>query len=224
MSILALAGSPAFAASVWDDFPAPPESRVQIVSDYMMRNNLPQSIRKFTSSRSVDDVVAFYMKQWEATGISKPLLSQVDGQKVVSRGSKENFMTVQVSPDSKGGSSGYMSVIYLSKFNGDGPKPGEGITMPDSTVVMTDNRSDDGPKSSRLVVLQNGHSVDFNMRFFRSSFRFGGWMEAGNLTLKDRSSASMTFRRGVDEVNVVITNKAAESGVTGVMLNYVTPK
>jgi len=216
-------GSSALAANAWEGFPPPPDSKVIVVSDYIVRNNLPQSIRSFTSQRRPDEVVEYYLNVWDAQGPGKPLLSQALDEKVVSKGSSDYFMTMQVKDGPNGGSRGFMSVIFFNDIKKDAPPPGAGIPVPDHTQVLSDLVSVDGPKKSRMVILRNNHSVDYNARFYQSSYRFEGWTQTQELSLKDGSSTAYTFRQGLVEASVTISDKADDTGQTGILVSILSP-
>lgn len=217
---LLLAGG-AQAKGAWEGFPPPPDSTVQIVADYIKMNGIPQSIKTFNSERRVDEVIRFYQRVWDEEGAGKPQLSEFKDEKIITKGGEEFIWTVQTKPKVGGGSTGFMSVIFFAQFDGKGPPPGEGVPKPAGSIVYNDMASDDGPKRARTIVLQNDYSVDYNARFYQSSYRFDGWVMAEGRITEDGRSASYIFRRGTSEASVIISDKVDK---TGVLLNITSPK
>jgi hypothetical protein len=208
----------------WDDFPPPPDSLVQEIVKDSVVNGLPQSIKIYTSEKSVEQVVEFYRKEWQNTGVGPPIVDDVEKKKIVSLATEEGyFFTVMAEPRAGSGSIGHMSIAFLNRMKEDGPKLGADFPMPEDSQVASDMVSHDFGKRARMILLRNSHSMDYNKRFYNSSFKFDGWI----LTKDSRTPKSkgrgvvLEFKRGIEVASIVITDEIVN---TTVLANIVTPE
>jgi len=213
-----------FFKNAWDDFPPPPNSLVQKISKDTVINGLPQSIKIYTSEESVAQVVGFYRREWKNRGVGPPIVDAIENKKIVSLATNEGyFFTVMAEPRAGSGSIGHMSIAFLDQMKENAPKPGSGFPMPENSQVASDMVSRDFGKSSRLILLRNSRSMDYNNRFYNSSFKFDGWtlIRSSEIPKSKGSGITLEFKRGMEEASIVITDRIIN---TAVLANIVTPE
>lgn len=213
-----------FFKSAWDDFPPPPNSLVQEIAKDVVINGLPQSIKIYTSEISVKEVVNFYRSEWSSLGVGPPIVDAIDNKKIISLATEEGyFFTVMAEPRAGSGSIGNMSIAFLDRMKENGPKPGADFPMPEDSQVASDMVSHDFGKRARMILLRNSYSMDYNKRFYNSSFKFGGWTLTKDSSTPRSKGRGITleFKRGIEVATIVITDEISN---TTVLANIVTPE
>ncbi len=209
--------------NAWELFPPPPESAVFDVASNVTINGIPQTTKTFTSKVGIGEVVDFYQREWEGVGLGPPIVDTIEDRVVISLlTGKGYFFTVMVRPGLESGSAGLMNIVFLAKVEENAPAPGSDFPRPADSQVASDMVSKDFGKKSRMILVRNSHSVDYNKRFYISSFKFRGWGLVKSIKPKDTTgSVILEFKRNKEEASIVITDRVSQ---TTVLTNIVTPE
>jgi hypothetical protein len=124
-------------------------------------------------------------------------------------------MTVQYSEVPSAGAFGRLVISNEPKSNPDATLASD-LRLPSGTFVVSDMKTEDGPKKGRVTILTSEGSVDQVAHFYRAQKLGDGW--AVENEFREQGSAVLVFRKRLDESNIVIT-PAGEA--TQILINEV---
>lgn len=217
LALLGLLAGPAAAGVGCRDFPMPDRSRVVIVAEDMVVNNVPMAVRELHSRQAPDEIIAFYRMRWEAQG-QKTLLTDSDGWRTLATRDGDCFYTAQTRTAADGGT---YALLGVTRSTGQaGPAPGTGFPMMGGSRVFNDLKHKDGPKNARTVLLTNTYSPDANANFYRNAFAAQGWQSMLDRKVDTPRGPSVVqvWKRATEETSLTI---AGTAGMTQVVANVV---
>lgn len=199
------------------DFPAPKKAKLQAVAPEMDYNGIPMSIRRIESASPPEEILAFYRKEWAATGkLRGPEEYPLGPWQVIASLRGDCFFTVQVKPFGKNGSEGFLGLTAPPG----GKRVKEELPMLPGSTVLNDIAHNDAGKTARTVVLKNGFSPAANADFYRRNLGDRGWHVTNHYRLgqPNQNGDVMVLKNGLRELSVTMTRAGSESNV---LLNYV---
>jgi len=204
----------AMAAELDCPYFAEPKAKVEWVSQYMIYNGVPMSIKRFDSEQKPEAILAFYRQAW---GNGKP----ADMPKEYMAGPWQTiaalrgkcFFTVQVQPAGTG-STGMLSATQAPDKPRVIPADKAVPMMQGSTIVNDIDHVDDG-KNARTLLLTNGFSAESNASFYRQQLGDQGWkvLSSYQMTTKKGPGITLVMKRGLAEASLVITREGAKTMV-----------
>jgi len=201
-------------------FPKPPNSQISVVSENSKTLGMNLNIRKFTSTKSLDDIVTYYQTVWgeqAATTIYSPwtmIGTRVEGQ----------FFNVQVQRQGLD-SWGYLSISDLpERVEQQGqvaPLKYGDIAAMGNTRVLDAQQHGDLLNFSSTNLMSNRFSIESNRNFYLQHYQAKGW------TLKQDSENSLVqsrvllFAKGSKSLSFTINQIAGE---TQIVANLIAAK
>jgi len=201
------------------DFPPPPASSVEWVSQNMQLNGMSMRVRRFQTDRPMENVLRYYRQFWRT-----PVLAELPGYKeagtgpwqLITRIEADRFLSVQVQPNGTGkGSWG-----YLGESTGDEDSiaktknSGKGFPSMRNSKVINDLVSNDAGKRGRTLMIANSFTPRANASYYRQHYTNKGWK-----TLADQQTDQtwvQTFRHGGKQVSLTIRH---DQGATVIVAN-----
>lgn len=180
----------------FDDFPVMDEMQVQSIMEDADYNNRPMMVRAFVSEAGYQQVVDHYHRQWKdffddtSFGIWHQITTMTD----------ECMMTVQVTPQGLSGSHGRL--IISNPPTTESADIGVGLLMPGDAIVISDLKTDDGPKQGRVSMLASADSVSGVAKFYISEMQNDGW--GLDRQFREQDAMVLVFRKGLDVTNIVM--------------------
>ena len=187
-------------------FPAPPDSRINRPGDNMVVNGIAMDIRQFTSKKSVEEVLQFYRDFWPEGTPEEPGYTETDilePWQIITRVENGYLMTVQVTYEGDGGSSGLLGMSRLPDPD-NLPKLGKGFPKLSGSNVTNDIHSRDIGKDGRTVQLMNNYSVEHNATFYINHYTGQGYGIDMEQTVSGGDTQNLRFSNGSKNVTIVI--------------------
>jgi hypothetical protein len=217
---IVLAASVLFAASQAGakeiDCPAfpQPDAKVEWVAPYMVYNGVPMSVKRFDSSRSVAEILAFYRQAWAGVGPAAPVENDVAQWKTISAKRGKCFFTVQVQAAGTTGSTGLLSATQQTDMPSITSSDNK-LPMMTGSAVINDIEHGDTGKNARTVLLSNTFSPTSNADFYRQTMADQGWkmISSYQMTTAKGPGITIVMKRGMAEANIVITRNGSRSMV-----------
>ncbi len=209
-------------AEEWPDIQVPPNTRVTVVADNLIMNGSAMRTWEISISTNITKAQAFYEKEW-----AKPLveslpgydISETDDWLIISRLSKEYFISVQLAPSGKQSTQGYFAIKKLPQKN-EKFVLGKGFELPRGSSILNDISAKDGPKKSRTIVAVNDGSVPDNAKFFRTEYQQHGWKELKKgLGENNFSREALLFDKRGAELNIALVNDANKTFIIAVTVD-----
>ncbi len=199
----------------FDDFPIMDEMQVQSVMDDANYNNRPMMVRSFLANASYLEVVAHYHKVWDeryddtAFGIWHQVTTITN----------DCMMTVQIAAQHAPTSSGRLIISNPPKGSLQA-KLGEDVLAPADTVVVSDLRTNDGPKQGRTTMLTSAEDARSVAAFYMSEMQSNGWHLERDFM--EGAAHALVFRDGLNISNIVILPTG--DGKAQILINEVITK
>jgi hypothetical protein len=195
------------------NFPAPPDSTVNMLGDTMVVNGFPMHVRQFYSKASVEEVLEYYRHYWPKGTEEKPGYTETDvltPWKIITRVDEGYLMTVQVTEQGDRGSSGLLGMSKLPNPDKDLPELGKGFPRMRGSTVFNDIQSKDIGKQGRTLQIINAYSVETNANYYRDHFTNQGWSVDMDKGFSGGNSYALRFSNG--NQNVIITINKGKAG------------
>jgi hypothetical protein len=224
ISHILIGGVLAFAsigASAAIDFPAPKDAKVEIVSEEMVLNGVTMSAWELRSSRSPDNVLAFYRGHWAQGDNGKPgFTEQVLGEwRIVTHVDQKDGLvyTVQAQPMA-GGTLALLGVSNLLRGTVT-PKAQLAADVPKiaGSQVINDMVSQDLGLRSRTIVLTNTQSVQQNLDFYIDHFEGKGWKIEQGMAVDQDGTGVVVAVNGGSRWNMTFSRDAGQTRLVGVL-------
>jgi len=195
----------------YDDFPVMPDMRVQTVMDNVMYNDRPMMVRNFNVEASAEQVVGYYRQQWRNATVD----SHLGAWRQISTLTKKCLMTVQYAEMPGAGTFGRLVISNVPQLQ-PGAELGQDLRLPSGTFVVSDMKTEDGPKKGRVTLLTSDSSVDQLVNYYRSNMQADGWALENNF--REGNHAVLVFRKRLNESNIIITQAP---DATQILINQV---
>lgn len=204
-------------AAAVPDVPVPPHTQTAQVAKRIIYNGLDMHAQVFRSTLTQAQVVDFYQRQWG----KKIAVNTLRSDQVVGHLEGDDYITVQVTPDSAG-SKGTIGVVKLPPDGASKPQLGRGLPQPFGAHVVNDIRYPDDRTPARTVLLVDQLSPDQNAGYFRSRLIANGWKDANvNQCAYSASHCVMEFSRGNSKMMFVAQQVQGRSEV---LMNILNPQ
>lgn len=193
--------------------PIPPDSSTQNVARHIIFNGLNMQARTFHSTRSPEEIVAFYRQRWAG----EMVVNQIGHEQIFGHREDDYFMTIQLRTNGSG-SQGNLGVIDLASAPTQF-EPGKGLPKPMGAKVFNDIRYPDDRIPARMVAINSPLSPSQNASFYRERLAGEGWKP-----LDDHCRAAgcvLDYQRGTEKLNLAIT--PGRQGHSSVVLTLQTP-
>jgi hypothetical protein len=214
LAVCALAAANVAAAELDCPFFAEPKARLQWVSQYMVYNGVPMSIKRFDSEQKPEAILAFYRQAWgNGSGASAPQEYMSGPWQTIAVLRGKCFFTVQVQAAGTG-STGLLSATQAPEKTRLVPDDKKLPMMSGSTVLNDIDHHDDG-KAARTLLLSNGFSAETNANFYRQQLGDQGWkvISSYQMATKKGPGITLVMKRGLAEASLVITREGSQTMV-----------
>jgi len=115
---------------------------------------------------------------------------------------KKCLMTVQYAEMPGAGTFGRLVISNVPQIKSGGEIAAD-LRLPPDTFVVSDTKTDDGPKKGRVTLLTSEGSVDQVAHFYRGQMQTFGWSIENDF--REQGHVVLVFRKRLDESNIVIT-------------------
>jgi len=188
------------------DFPAPKDANVSQVGDNITVNGRAMSVRAFTTTDSLEQVIEFYQDLWADPPVENAPGYAYDADVIapwhlMTRVEDGYVLTVQAQSAPDKGAFGLLALGVL-------PEPGEpppAAPAPPSlngSQVLSNVLSDDRGQSGQTSIVVNEKSLASNVDFYRNHYR--SWRSDMDQAVGDRGAHAMSFTRGRRQVHITI--------------------
>lgn len=192
------------------EFSAPEDARLKAVGDDLNINGLPTRVWEISSTRSPEEVLAFYRQEWQRPAESEGpgyIEKEAGGWQIISRSEDPYLYTVQLREAAMGSSFGFLAVSTPMELADHTP---DEFARPAGSELLMDLKSDDAGKRGRVVQFKNRQSVEANYRFYRKRYMARGWRELSRLPA-DRNKALLVMNKGNGKASIVFSRINDES-------------
>lgn len=192
----------------------PPRSQVISVSGNAQALGVNLSIRKFTSTLNIQEILGFYQKNWDHKGVK----SQLAPWQMLGIRSGNKFYNVQVQSSGKG-SWGYLSISDLvdqleqgkTVINSASKFP----AMSNSDILDRQQQSD-LLNDAHTTVLANRFSIAANSQFYLNHFNNKGWDMTQDSEQMMKIGRVILFNRGRKTLSITLNR---QRGITYIVAN-----
>ena len=196
-------------------FPPPPKSSIGMLGNKMIVNGIPMQIRQFSTNRSLQQVIDFYIALWEDdTDQGLPgysISTALRPWTIISRIEEEYILTVQVASVNKRRASGYLSMSPLDPAQR--TESGKDFPRMKGSTILNDTVSEDSGKKGRNVLLQNSNTIKSNANFYRNHYKRLGWEEITEIPPHSGKQQVLQFRRSNKHVTLVLKEQAGATTI-----------
>jgi hypothetical protein len=201
-------------------FPTPRKAKLVRVADNMLVNGVPMTIVRLESEEPLEAIQAFYRQSWaSAEKRFAPIEYELGPWQVIAAQRGECFYTAQLKNFGRTGSEGLLGVSA---------PPGkevvtEAVPMLPGSRLLNDLAHNDGGKTARSVMLNNGFTPAANADFYRRNLESDGWKVSNHYRLDQPNQKGdvMVFRKGVRELSLTTMRDPQDAKRANVLLNYV---
>jgi len=200
-----------FSAAPAEDFPAPPNAKVSVVSNSTTSLGLTLAIRKFSVNAPVQDVLEFYRNHWqeEFAEIETPPWLMI-GKRI-----KDEYLNVQVQARSKNSSWGYLSISDLPNLldNKSYKAPSaNGFPVMSGSQILDSQESHDPGKTGHVLLIKNRFSPKSNQLYYKKHFQNKNWDVLLDEVVQPREQGfALLVRKGRKTVNLTISTMNGET-------------
>lgn len=216
VSVLTNAQSFTKSATPWPEFPEPPKSKVEWISNDMRVNGFPMKILHFNSKVGKAEILAYYQAHWDipdkslglpaAAKVKGAVISQVGKDTVIGKIHGPFYMSVKVKDKGLSGSQGTMTTSMILGVTADiNPK---GIPAPSDAKAISVIESADFGKQSKQVLFVSRNSVSSIKSFYQLSLPASGWtlldLHGDGRSQNGVSGFVMTFVKNKQQLDIII--------------------
>lgn len=207
----------ALRADAWTSVESPPLASLEWVAQDMVYNGISMRVQFFRSKVAPVDVLAYYRQQWTEGGRRNYVENNFGPWKMISHGTGDYLVTVQVRPAGSGNSEGYLSQRPLKTP----PRQilGQGFVLPPGSEVVNDIQSRDGDRQGRTLLAFNSLAVEANAAFFRSNLEREGWSLVSEGRAKN-GGRQLVMRYASDELSLAMTVKGGRTAVGATLVRH----
>lgn len=216
VSVLANAQSFTKSSTPWPEFPEPPKSKVEWVSNDMRVNGMPMKVLRFNSKVGKAEILAYYQAHWDipdkslgipATAkIKGAVVSQVGKDTVIGKILGPFYMSVKVKDQGLTGSQGTMTTSMILGVTAEiNPK---GVPAPSDAKAISVIESADFGKQSKQVLFVSRNSISSIKSFYQQSLPTSGWtlldLHGDGRLQNGVSGYVMTFVKSKQQLDIII--------------------
>ncbi len=187
------------------DFPIMPEMKVSSLMDNAEYNSRPLGVRSFSAAVSSDSVVGFYRRRWR----DRSSESTFGPWQQIGTLEDECFFTVQYGA-AGGNTFGRLLISKVPEADTE-QTLGVDVVKPSDALVVSDMKTDDGPKEGRVTIITSEQSVSELVSFYRSEMSRSNW--SLEQSFNQAGGSVLVFRKGVSENNIVIMPAGGSSQI-----------
>lgn len=200
--------SAAAVAGPFDTFPAPPDADISQVGLNMRLNGVRMSSWDLRSTRPVEDILAFYRREWGTGSAREPGYTEVNlgESRLLTHVDETRGLIYTVQLTRQGAeTAGQLAVTDLLKGNGVQPEtllrdfPRLGATNVESVL-----EADEAGWKSRTITVSNTHSVQQNLEQYMQALDGRGWRVEDAAMVRSGDGA-LSAARGNDRLQLAVT-------------------
>lgn len=180
----------------YDDFPRMDGMLVSSIGGNVQWNHMPLAGRSFRVPASVEQVQAFYGREW-AQAVD---FTEFDGWQQILHINERCMMMVQVRRQNERFSYGRMLLTNPPEGGAGEQELGAGMPVPLGAQVISDMRSDDDIREGRMVLLLGEDDMDTTRAWYEAELLSQGWqLEARS---NQANSIVLDFAKGREIMTV----------------------
>ncbi len=200
------------------DFPPPPDATVVNISSSTTSIGMQLQIRRFQVDMSLEEVLSFYRTFWKDGSAE----ADMSGWKMIGSRQGNHYLNVQVKPNGRNKSWGFLSVSDLPQRLDNknySVQMGGRFPMMSGSQILDDQLSDDIGKEGRTLLIVNKFTPKSNLNFYRKHYRNQGWNIVMDEQTQPRSTGfALYVNKGQQSVGITV-NKL--DGQTSIVANHV---
>lgn len=205
LGALLLAGPlAALAADAWLPLNLPPRTESSWVMRDARVNGLPMQVLELQSELPVDELLAFFKRDWRRFGGSfAPMESEQGAWRKLTLQQDPVQIVAQVERNGRGGSRALLSQMNYRDLQRDYVPRDLPMLAPLQVMQVSDTR--DGPRRSRLVQMGGNASFEITQQRLRQYWSGAGWRTVFERGTTAQRQWLASFDRGTASVDVVLT-------------------
>lgn len=193
----------ALAADGWLSPNLPPRTESSWVMRDARVNGLPMQVLELQSELSVDELLAYFKRDWRRLSSTAPLESQQGSWRKLTLQRDPVQLVVQVEHDGRGGARALLSQMNYRDLQRDYVPRDLPTLAPLQVIQVSDTR--DGPKRSRLVQMGGDASFEITQQRLRQHWSRAGWRPVFERGANEQRQWLASFDRGPASVDIVLT-------------------
>ncbi|NTV93984.1 MAG: hypothetical protein HGA75_01020 [Thiobacillus sp.] len=156
--------------AAWPEVPFPPDARIESLGEQIRLNGVPMRMYRVFHGENAGRVATRY-RDWLGPRLAE---SRLLGDRVLSQGRGDHFITVRIHPLSDTDAMALVSIgdVRAARQSADRVP---GFRLPPESTVLTDLESVDGGRSSRQLVGQNRIGLKTNLRLIEAELARRGY-------------------------------------------------
>lgn len=194
----------------YDDFPQMDNMLLASLGGDVQWNNMPLAGRSFRVPASLEQVRAFYAREWK----DAVDFTEFNGWEQILHINKHCMMMVQVKAQNERFSFGRLLLTNPPAKSATSRPLGGGMPVPPGAQVISDMRSDDAIREGRMVLLLNEEDLHATRAWYEAEMQRLGW------SLEERSdqlhAVVLSYAKGRELMSVGLLR---HQEVTQVLLN-----
>lgn len=197
----------------FDDFPQMDGMRLATVAEAMQWNNMPMSVKGFSTDAGLQAVLAFYQERWAG---AEDLTTFGAWQQVLHLNDDCMMMVQARTVGSQ--TSGRLMLVNPPEDEQVQRVLGSGVPVPPDAVVVTDMQSQDAQRDGQLVMLLHPDSMASAVSWYQAEMVRSGWQLSRRAF--SQNNATLIYSKGLKQLSVVFLRTTTENQ-TQILLNQV---
>ncbi|MEO6279431.1 hypothetical protein [Roseateles sp.] len=203
-----LAGSSAAWADDWLSLSLPPRTDASWVMRDARVNGLPMQVQELNSELPVDELLAFFKRDWRRFGASvAPLEAEQGAWRKLTLQREPVQLVVQVQRSGRGGSRALLSQMNYRDVQRDYIPRSLPQLAPLQVTQVSDTR--DGPRRSQLVQLGGEASFEIIQQRLRQHWSRAGWRPIFDRATPGQRQWLASFEKDLSSVDIVLTQASS---------------
>lgn len=183
-----------------------PGMKTEWVSERMVYNDLPMSIRNFHSNRNANDVMHYFESQWKLDGFGQIKAEKVGEDWTLGHEVKGHIYSIQVH-DIPGGSEGSLIVSTAQPL---GPEKLQFPILPNAMVITHIHNLDLGIAAETFTLSSARSNLDIRS-WYEAEMRRNGWTLQEYGTPEERAM-QIEYQKGKQLCRITFMNESPVQG------------
>ncbi len=190
-------------ADAWLPLTLPPRTDASWVMRDARVNGLPMQVQELNSELPVDELMAFFKRDWRRFGGLVPMEATQGNWRKLTVHRDPVQMVVQVERSSGGGSRALLSQMNYRDRQRDYIPRNLPSLAPMQVTQVSETR--DGPKRSQLVQMAGDASFEITQQRLRQHWSRAGWRPIFDRGVPGQRQWLASFDKGTSSVDIVLT-------------------
>lgn len=207
-----LLGSNVLAAG-FPEFPAPGDMRQIIVSEDMLVGGVRMQAIQFDAPMTLNQLKNYYNDAWD----KQVAVTESDPWTILAHRIDDYLLTVQAQSTGDNRVVGFLGITDIFDKNAKPYRPT--FKVPPGSEMIDDIEATDLGRKSRTVVFRNSSNIDFNVAFFRRSYKRQGFTEViNNDLIRDADKSALIMNGPGKQLDMTFKQDGGDTFVVAVLV------